>query len=157
MTPPPRDPRTDHDPETGLIAPCPHCHFTVNPTSRGYHSGWPAKSGPWPTLRKRHPELNRDGFDDMETIPSRPSWEVCRWLDHPWRMRTPDGWVYVAEPYGLDAAAFADFAYLADKGWQVEVSAWEARHLPGRSLAVTISKPGSRHPRVKGWPAGRRT
>jgi hypothetical protein len=61
-------------------------------------------------------------------------------MDHTYRLRTPEGTVYVAEPYELDEDAFADFVALDKAGWDVGVTAWEARHYPGHTIAVHIRK-----------------
>jgi hypothetical protein len=88
--------------------------------------GWHQRTGPLPDLRRRH-QLER--------------WERPRWVDHPYRLRLPDGrWRYVAEPYDLGPAALADLAWLAGTGWRVSVTAWQATHAPGETVAVTIEE-----------------
>ena len=64
------------------------------------------------------------------------------WIDHSWRERAEDGgWLYIREPYLLDGEAFADFAWLEERGWDVKAVACNARHYPGETVAVWITKP----------------
>lgn len=116
------DPRRAHDPESGVTAPCP-CH-TGTTTERDWHRG----AGPGQMLAERHGLDSRHGY-------------VAAWVGHPYRLRLPDGrWCYVAEPYALDADALADLAFLAGHGYVVTVTAWQARHNPGHTLAVHITR-----------------
>lgn len=109
---------SEHDPELGLIAPCP-CH-----TGDMNYRDWPEDSDLVQLLVARHGK------------PGKPA----PWFDHPYRLWNSTGreWVYVVEPYELGAHAFEDFAYLDAHGWRVEVTAWRARHFPGHTLAVLI-------------------
>jgi len=60
-------------------------------------------------------------------------------MDHSYRVRLEDGrWRYVTEPYSLHDAAFADLAYLAEHGYDVGVTASNAVHFPGHTVAVEI-------------------
>lgn len=113
------DPRRDHDPDAGVSAPCPCTEADA---------GWHVRKGPGPLLAARH------GVDPRFGRPAR-------WVDHSYRLRLPDGrWCYVAEPYSIDADATADLAFLADHGFSVVVTAWQARHNPGHTLAVQITE-----------------
>jgi len=113
-----------HDPEEDQYAPCPHCRYNVGV---GVASDWHQRKGPGPLLATRHSEDWR-------------SWRP-RWVDHSWRYRRQDNrWTYVAEPYDLDEDALEDLAYLIERGYSVEVTAWKARHYPGHTLAVEITK-----------------
>ncbi len=111
-----------HDPETGQYAPCPcGCQGATGP---GAASHWHQRKGPLPLLRARH-GLER--------------WQAPRWLDHWYRLRLPDGrWCYVAEPYDLGADALEDLVWLGQQGYEVSITAWQARHYPGHALAVRI-------------------
>lgn len=86
--------------------------------------GWHRRIGPLPVLNALH---------------GLPDYGAPRWVDHPCRVRLPDGrWCYIAEPYRLDTEALADLEHLAANGWDVTVTAERARHYPGRTLAVEI-------------------
>jgi hypothetical protein len=61
-------------------------------------------------------------------------------MDHTYTLETPEGTVYAAEPYELDEDAFADFVVLGKAGWDVYVTATEAQHYPGHSIAVHIRR-----------------
>ncbi len=113
-TQPPDIPRT-------RVCPCSGCGRadTADTVAR-----WHARTGPAPLLRARH-RL------DSGALP--------RWVDHPYRLRLPDGrWRYVAEPYELSEDALCDLAFLAGRGFRVAVTAWRARHYPGHTVAVEI-------------------
>jgi hypothetical protein len=100
-------PDTVHDPEAARIAPCPCGCAGTSPA--GTAPGWHARRGPLPRLRERH-QLGPH--------------QQPRWVDHPYRLRLPDGrWRYVTEPYQLDADAFADLAHLEACGFVVTVTA----------------------------------
>jgi hypothetical protein len=104
---------------------CPCCLPDTPDAARGWHT----RKGPMPLLSAR------DG------VPA-PYLATATWVDHPYRLRQPDGtWAYVTEPYALRAPALADLAFLADRGWTVTVSASAAQHLPGRTIAVTLTRP----------------
>ncbi|WP_189061684.1 hypothetical protein [Longimycelium tulufanense] len=51
----------------------------------------------------------------------------------------------MAEPYQLDSSAFEDFLCLREHGWNVQVTAWQARHKPGHTVAVLIWKKPEPH------------
>lgn len=89
----------------------------------GRVSGWPGRSPLVRALAVRHP--------DVATSP-----QALSWVDHHWH---EDG-LYVSEPYGLSAADFADLAWLAEQGWRVAVTARNARHYPGATVAVHIRR-----------------
>jgi hypothetical protein len=109
-------------------APCPHCQQTG---VKGEASGWHRRTGPAPLLRAHH---------------RLDPWQHPHWVDHPYRVRLPDGrWCYVAEPYLLWYGAFEDFAFLIKNGFTVTISAELARHYPGHTIAVLISERGSDH------------
>jgi len=112
----------EHDPQVGLIAPCP-CHTGTAP-----YRFWHDDKGPGPLLQARHGTADHN----------RPA----PWCDHFYRLRDRrrGEWVYVAEPYQLHDDAFSDFVYLREHGWHVEVTSWRARHYPGHTVAVVIRK-----------------
>jgi hypothetical protein len=74
-----------------------------------------------------------------------PRWWYPRWADHSYRVRLHDGpWRWAAEPYSLDPDAFADLEHLERHGFDVGITAWQARHYPGHTIAVLITEsPGS--------------
>ena len=112
-----------HDPDEGQYAPCPCGCSGTGPAGTAWH--WHVRKGPLPLLRSRH-NLGR--------------WGKPGWLDHWYRLRLPDGrWCYVAEPYQLNEDALEDLAFLAAHGFEVEVTAWQARHYPGHTVAVHIT------------------
>lgn len=101
-----------------------HSDCPCSSTNRGWH----VRKGPLPLLQERH-EL--------------PSWGTPGWVDHAYRLRLPDGrWQYVAEPYGLHEEALADLMFLAENGYDVTITAWEARHYPGHTVAVRLEEVG---------------
>lgn len=113
----------EHDPQVGLTGPCP-CH-----DEDSLHlKYWDTDKGPGPLLLTRH------GHSDY----GRPA----EWCDHFYRLydTNTSEMVYVAEPYQLYDEAFDDFVYLREQGWEVEVTAWRARHNPGHSIAVLIRR-----------------
>lgn len=117
-------PDLGHDPEGGFRQPCP-CAGCGRPDTPEAAAHWHRRKGPEPLLRARH-----------ETpYPLLLPW----WVDHPYRLRLPDGrWRYVAEPYELSPDDLDDLADLEAHGWRVTVTAWQARHFPGHTLAVVI-------------------
>ncbi len=122
------DPRLIQDPDADASAPCP-CRGCPGSAGEGAAHGWHTRKGPAPLLHSLH------GTEDTVDFGGRPS----RWVDHAYRLRLPDGrWCYVAEPYELNDLAFADLAYLTEHGYDVTVTAWQARHCPSRTLAVHI-------------------
>jgi hypothetical protein len=97
--------------------------------SLGTRKDWPQHDGPRPLLFARH------GLDG--------AWATCnvRWADHAYQVLERDGeWVCIAEPYSLFGADFADFAFLEEHGYHVDVSAPRARHAPGGTVAVRITR-----------------
>lgn len=114
----------------GRREPCP-CGGCPAPVPAGARPQWPQRTGPLPALA-RHRGVDRELLD----LGWRPTW-----VDHPYRLRADDGrWCFVAEPYSLGDDALADLAALVAAGWQVRVSADEARHYPGHTIAVRITK-----------------
>lgn len=105
---------------------CP-CHGTPVPgTARGWHQ----RLGPAPVFAARH-EL------EPSVLPGR--------ADHPYLLRLPDGrWCYIAEPYELGDDALADLVHLATAGFDISITAWQARHNPGHTVAVHIISPRDR-------------
>jgi hypothetical protein len=113
---------------------CP-CHFRMP----GYERGWPQTVGPKPLLIEKNGE------------------RVARWYDHPYRLRIvtdekwgytsdrPKEWGYVSEPYQLYTEDFEDFRFLEENGWTVDISAAEAMHYPGKTIAVGIFWTGTDH------------
>lgn len=109
--------------------PC-HCTGCGGRQTATAAPNWPHRTGPAPLLYARH------GIHHP-TPGERPA----RWVDHAYRVRNEDGaWTYVAEPYSLYDGALADLAALVEAGWTVSVSAPRARHLPGGTVAVEISR-----------------
>jgi hypothetical protein len=110
---------SDHNPELDVFAPCP-CH-----SGEAAFRGWDTDGSPVHLLRERH---NTN--------------ELPEWCDHAYRVLIvePDIWAYVAEPYQLYAPAFDDFTFLKENGWTIELTAWRARHNPGHTLAVVITR-----------------
>lgn len=115
--------------ERRLTAPCP-CH---GPDAEA--PAWERQRGPVPDLARRHgvsAELLDCGW--------RPGW-----VDHDYRLPAddehPERWV--AEPYSLLDDAFADLAFLDRAGWRVTVTASNARHFPGHTVAVVIEPEGA--------------
>jgi hypothetical protein len=101
-------------------------------------SGWPDRKGPLPLLAKRHGLTYRGYYPG--------------WVDHPYRVKTEKGWQYIAEPYGLTdcKTAFSDLAWLANEhGYDVQVSAWQARHFPGSTLAIILTPPDIREAKAR--------
>jgi len=64
-------------------------------------------------------------------------------MDHSYRVRLEDGrWRYVTEPYSLhERDVFADLAFLVEQGYDVAVTATNALHFPGHTVAVEITPP----------------
>ncbi|MGW2587310.1 hypothetical protein ACWCYZ_39585 [Streptomyces virginiae] len=70
------------------------------------------------------------------------------WADHAYRYRVPDGsWVWVAEPYPnrdgslvYQAEFEADKAKLEAAGYDVRIDQAEARHNPGETLPIVITR-----------------
>lgn len=115
--------RYGHDAIAGTADPCPCCQG-----GNGTYRHWHKTKGPAPLLRARHGRSEHD----------RPT----SWCDHFYRLVDPDTdeTIYMAEPYRLDDRAFDDFLFLRERGWHVEVTARYARHAPGLSIAVMISR-----------------
>lgn len=96
------------------------------PTTRVLARRWPLEHGPLALLLQRREYVDRR---------RRP-----RWVDHARVECESDGTIaYVAEPYELTEEAFADLALLEDFGYEVEVTASKAQHLPGQTLHVRIT------------------
>lgn len=112
------------DHERRLAAPCP-CHDRI-----AERPAWAQRRGPLRDLARRH-GIDRDLLD--------AGWRP-RWVDHDYRLAAdgdhPERWV--AEPYELGPDALTDLAHLDAHGWRVIVTAWQARHFPGHTLAVVI-------------------
>lgn len=114
------------DYERRLTTPCP-CH-----DRRAERPAWAKRRGPLPDLARRN-GIDRELLD--------AGWRP-RWVDHDYRLAAdddkPERWV--AEPYELGADALADLAHLDARGWRVIVTARQARHFPGQTLAVVIEQ-----------------
>lgn len=103
---------------------CPHC--THSGTRPGIAPGWHQRKGPLPLLRAHR------GLDD---------WQHPGWMDHAYRVRMRDGrWCYITEPYHLDGDAIADLAWLSKHGYTVWITASNAAHDPGQTVAVEITE-----------------
>jgi hypothetical protein len=64
------------------------------------------------------------------------------WLDHYYKMRAPDGKViYASEPYSVSEDSIRHLARLADKGWDITITAWEATWYPAHTLCIAIRPP----------------
>ena len=113
---------------TEPVTACPCCTHNMPP---GTASGWHQRKGPLPLLRTRHGQ------------PSTDEWWHPRWTDHSYRVRLEDGrWRYVTEPYSLhERDVFADLAFLVEQGYDVAVTATNALHFPGHTVAVEITPP----------------
>ncbi|MEV0217233.1 hypothetical protein [Micromonospora sp. NPDC050695] len=138
------------DPDAGQTPRCP-CYGCPGRVT-GAMPGWHLRKGPAVVLdaHLRAALLERaDGrrWQFLEHGDHGASRELLLpgWVDHPYRLRLPGGrWMYVAEPYGLDAEAYGHLRHLAEHGYTVDVTAWQARHNPGRTLAVSITPEDNR-------------
>ncbi|GAA3785542.1 hypothetical protein [Micromonospora maritima] len=138
------------DPDAGQMPPCP-CYGCAKRVP-GAMPGWHLRKGPAPLLGARQraaqlgpPDVRRWEFLEHGDHGDGRELLIPTWVDHPYRLRLRDGrWRYVAEPYELDAAAAADLAHLAANGYEVTVTAWQARHYPGHTLAVSITPEATR-------------
>lgn len=103
-----------------FVTDCP-CSGCTTPGPAGFKPDW----------RSREPSpLKSLGVD----YPFRASW-----VDHSYRHRDAAGrWVYVCEPYYIDAECIADLFRLQSFGWDITVSAADARHYPGSTVAISF-------------------
>ena len=64
------------------------------------------------------------------------------WMDHTYRIKLGNEQVtYVAEPYSIGHDALSDLAFLHDRGdWDVLISAEAARHCPGKTVAIHLTR-----------------
>lgn len=145
------------DPEAGRTPQC-GCGGCGN-RQRGTMPGWHLRKGPAPVLSARLAAIHEapDDWGQLNLTAYRAGlrcWDYLdrgdhgdsrqllmpSWVDHAYRLRLADGrWRYVAEPYQLNADAFADLAHLAANGFDVTVTSWRARHYPGHTVAVEIT------------------
>lgn len=146
-TPDPAGVATLTDPDAGQR---PHCPCGGCPGwEKGAMPGWHLRRGVAPILsahmatqldrsRRIWDFLEHGSYGDLRQL------VMPAWIDHPYRLRLPDGrWRYVAEPYSLGGGAFTDLAYLESAGFAVKVTAWQSRHFPGRTVAVSITAPAA--------------
>lgn len=109
-----------------------NCPCTSTSTTGRRRSLWHTSKGPYPLLAD-HAEIPHE-LRKPEFVPS-----VARWVDHPYMLRESDGtWTYVAEPYSITAADLPSLQALAAAGFTVTISADNAMHAPGQTIAVTI-------------------
>lgn len=66
------------------------------------------------------------------------------WLDHPYRLvnATTKQTRFIAEPYGLDTEDIVRLGKIAERGWEVTISATLALHFPGETVAVILTRRG---------------
>ncbi len=72
--------------------------------------------------------------------------ELGGWIDHPYRLIENGETVWISEPYCLTDAAFAEFGFLRQSGYDVFVTARNARHKPGGSISVRVTRRNPRPP-----------
>ena len=94
---------------------------------------WHQRIGPGPLL---------DRLRNRKVIRGAPQYPG--WVDHRYRIKlSTGGWCWVAEPYGLNEEDMGDLAYLQENGFDINVSATQALHFPGRTVAVHIYLQGT--------------
>jgi hypothetical protein len=119
-------PDLEHSPEDGRFA---ECTCGCKGHSAKLHDWSQSRTGP----HTEFPSLDLGGGHRL--------YQHRCWMDHCYRLRLPSGkWRYVAEPYGLNDDALEDLVFLSRAGWDVSITAWQARHYPGHTLAVVIEK-----------------
>jgi hypothetical protein len=64
----------------------------------------------------------------------------ARWVDHSYVMEKDTRKDFVSEPYSLYGGDFEELAALERKGWEIYVTAREARWNPGNTVVVRLHK-----------------
>ena len=94
-----------------------------------------------------------DGWDrhgpGVRNHPAWHDWEYPEregWLDHPYRLIRDRVTTYVSEPYHLTMQGIRALARLREQGWSIWITAKDARHFPGQSMAVYLTRRPQRGP-----------